>query len=173
MPDSSLFGSVAAACRFGCVCGWMRPLSLFLDENPERVRSGDSSVSPCKNPARRIVRSRMAVRKFDGNEDFFGKIGRGVSNIREVIIFVPGKLPEWSNGTDSKSVELRMWFLGFESLTFRHDDAGSQFCGPVFFVCGCGIDCPTAESRSRFGTCRSALLSRFDGPVFRAFRVVP
>lgn len=142
----------------------MRPLFLLLDENQELVCSDDSSVSPCKNPARHIVRSRMAVRKFDGNEDFFGKIGRGVSNIREVIIFVPGKLPEWSNGTDSKSVELRMWFLGFESLTFRHDDAGSQFCGPVFFVCGCRIDCPTAESRSRFGH-RSVFVSRFDGPT--------
>lgn len=30
-----------------------------------------------------------------------------------------GKLPEWSIGADSKSAELLMWFLGFESLTFR------------------------------------------------------
>ncbi len=29
-------------------------------------------------------------------------------------------MPEWSNGADSKSVELLMWFLGFESLSLRH-----------------------------------------------------
>ena len=39
-----------------------------------------------------------------------------------MYIFAPGngEMPEWSNGADSKSVELLMWFLGFESLSLRH-----------------------------------------------------
>lgn len=34
-----------------------------------------------------------------------------------------GELPEWSNGADSKSVELLMWFRGFESLALRQSPA--------------------------------------------------
>ncbi len=30
-----------------------------------------------------------------------------------------GELPEWSNGADSKSVDLLMWVRGFESLALR------------------------------------------------------
>ena len=39
-----------------------------------------------------------------------------------MYIFAPGngEMPEWSNGADSKSVELLMWFLGFESISLRH-----------------------------------------------------
>ena len=30
-----------------------------------------------------------------------------------------GELPEWSNGADSKSVDLHLWVRGFESLALR------------------------------------------------------
>lgn len=87
--------------------------------------------TPLQKPCEAARRPAPSVQRTSSRrEDFMQKIRRGVSNIREVIIFVPGKLPEWSNGTDSKSVELRMWFLGFESLTFRHENrlAVSRAC---------------------------------------------
>lgn len=45
-----------------------------------------------------------------------------------MYIFAPGngEMPEWSNGADSKSVELLMWFLGFESLSLRNKGCKSS-----------------------------------------------
>ena len=89
----------------------------------DRTDSRPPRRTPLQKPCEAACRPAPSVQRTSSRrEDFMQKIRRGVSNIREVIIFVPGKLPEWSNGTDSKSVELRMWFLGFESLTFRHEN---------------------------------------------------
>ena len=119
-----------------------------------------------KSCAESMLRNRIVFRKFDRNEDFFGKIGHGVSNLREVIIFVPGKLPEWSNGADSKSVELLMWFLGFESLTFRHDECRLAKIAGLFLSAAVRA----IVRRRNFGrdpghAGRMAVLSRFDGPT--------
>ena len=37
----------------------------------------------------------------------------------DLYISLYGEVPEWSNGLDSKSSELRKWFRGFESLLLR------------------------------------------------------
>jgi hypothetical protein len=40
--------------------------------------------------------------------------------VRDTFLTPHGEVPEWSNGLDSKSSELRKWFRGFESLPLRH-----------------------------------------------------
>lgn len=105
--------------------------------------------TPLQKPCEAARRPAPAMQRTSSRrEDFMQKIRRGVSNIREVIIFVPGKLPEWSNGTDSKSVELRMWFLGFESLTFRHENrlAVSRACFLSSLRKGCRGNGPTPSA---------------------------
>lgn len=115
----------------------------------DRTDSRPPRRTPLQKPCEAARRPAPSVQRTSSRrEDFMQKIHRGVSNIREVIIFVPGKLPEWSNGTDSKSVELRMWFLGFESLTFRHENrlAVSRACFLSSLRKGCRGNGPTPSA---------------------------